>query len=474
MVVGSKIFKGDLHVHSPNSGDDFKENGVTPEKLILAAKDKGLDFIAITDHNTFNYTQLIPYIKEGKKHNVTVFPGLELDVEEGRKGIHVICIFDSELDKKLFDEISGELSLHKILRKSISGYQKGFAKLRDTITQYDGLLIAAHVNHPDKGFIKNVEGAHKKSKFDSAQFDAMENAKNPDLFDGSDKWFAKKTACIESSDAHTLKDIGTKYSYYKMDEPTIQNLRRALNDPDMRIFSETPFEFTHFWIEELTVDSRDGPKGYLHGVCMKFNPNLNCLIGGRGAGKSMVLEAIGYALEIDVKAYEKYRSLGKYDKIIRHAIGERGSVSLLVNYQNIKYKIQRSFGLSSTIWLNDEKVYDHNRPEFPYVFQSQNQITTITDEEEIYSRFLDSLGATAEIRHLKKLISKKIDQLRKNRFEIYEIQQNVDDFVGVKDEYDTIKRNIKRLSKTITKYTNNKDSATYFEMISNSVKSKLI
>ena len=37
--------------------------------------------------------------------------------------------------------------------------------------------------------------------------------------------------------------------------------------------------------------------GFLPGVKLDFDENLNCIIGGRGTGKTTVLEALRYALD---------------------------------------------------------------------------------------------------------------------------------------------------------------------------------
>src|SRR5262249_19447533 len=77
-------FKIDLHTHSFFSGDGVS----SPEELIAAARAKGLDGIAITDHNTCD---AIPYlIERGSMREVglpfddfLVIPGVELTTAEG-------------------------------------------------------------------------------------------------------------------------------------------------------------------------------------------------------------------------------------------------------------------------------------------------------------------------------------------------------------------------------------------------------
>jgi predicted ATPase len=39
----------------------------------------------------------------------------------------------------------------------------------------------------------------------------------------------------------------------------------------------------------------------MNGVDLELNPNLNCIIGGRGTGKSTLLELIRYAFDVQPK-----------------------------------------------------------------------------------------------------------------------------------------------------------------------------
>ena len=55
--------------------------------------------------------------------------------------------------------------------------------------------------------------------------------------------------------------------------------------------------------------------GFLDGTRLHFNGNLNVLVGGRGTGKSTIIESLRYALGIDPigeeanKAHQGVRNL---------------------------------------------------------------------------------------------------------------------------------------------------------------------
>ena len=62
----------------------------------------------------------------------------------------------------------------------------------------------------------------------------------------------------------------------------------------------------------MTASAKTSPKhhkirslevtgGFLQGIKMDFNDGLNCVIGGRGTGKTTVLEALRYSLGSDAE-----------------------------------------------------------------------------------------------------------------------------------------------------------------------------
>lgn len=87
----------DLHLHSCLSpcGDD----DMTPANIVGMAAVKGLDVIALTDHNSCKNCPAA--IHHGQQYGVIVIPGMELcTIEE----VHIICLFP-ELDAALaFDQ----------------------------------------------------------------------------------------------------------------------------------------------------------------------------------------------------------------------------------------------------------------------------------------------------------------------------------------------------------------------------------
>ena len=86
----------DLHIHSCLSpcGDD----DMTPANIAGMAAVKGLDVIALTDHNSCKNCPAI--LKHGEEYGITVIPGMELTTAEE---VHVVCLFPALGDAMAFD-----------------------------------------------------------------------------------------------------------------------------------------------------------------------------------------------------------------------------------------------------------------------------------------------------------------------------------------------------------------------------------
>src|SRR6056297_2304042 len=81
-----------------------------------------------------------------------------------------------------------------------------------------------------------------------------------------------------------------------MDSPSFEGLRTAFADPESRL-SLIDEPTTHPSVDGLLVHN-----GFLQDRHLQLNKNLNCLIGGKGTGKSTVIEQIRYALDVDPRS----------------------------------------------------------------------------------------------------------------------------------------------------------------------------
>jgi hypothetical protein len=74
--AGLRWFAGDLHAHTTHSDGDQSIG-----QLAALAVDNGLDFLAVTDHNTISHHRLLPGI--GAEHDIALLPGQEVTTRRG-------------------------------------------------------------------------------------------------------------------------------------------------------------------------------------------------------------------------------------------------------------------------------------------------------------------------------------------------------------------------------------------------------
>lgn len=300
---GASFFRGDLHIHSYGNSHDVKDHAMTPQQIVSRASAEALALISITDHNEISGVAAALDAAIGTL--ITVIPGVELSTSDG----HLLCYFS---DLQRLERFHARLSLADRGTGS-SRCKTSLLECIDLADSMDGFCVLAHVDGA-KGFEIEVPGSapHKvdvlKHKgllglelkdsstpisYSPQDPDASRRSigvqRNAELGLGSRQFLAR----IVSSDAHTISNVGknssgnSRVTRYKMQAPSYLGLKLALLDAEVRvrIEDEIPAAVPHVLGMHL-----EG--GFLSGTTIRLSKNLNCIIGGRGAGKSTTLEAI--------------------------------------------------------------------------------------------------------------------------------------------------------------------------------------
>lgn len=86
--------KADLHMHSIHSDGTF-----SVEKLVYYAKEKGLNVIALTDHDSMN--GVLEAVMLGMKLGIKVIPGVELSTFRNDESVHVLGYFKGNIPQEM-------------------------------------------------------------------------------------------------------------------------------------------------------------------------------------------------------------------------------------------------------------------------------------------------------------------------------------------------------------------------------------
>jgi hypothetical protein len=319
LPVGARFWRADLHIHSYGVSRDVTDAAMTVNGIIKAALERRLDAVAITDHNAID--AVADLLGAAPEAGLLAFPGVEITTAEG----HVLVYFAPE-SLPAFRTWFGRLDF----KKAANGDRHILDHIHELIASVDqagGLAVPAHIGRPNTGFLDRVPPQLEDAIITSPYLRALEidSPAQTTWYSASDSGdgAARRTEVLKKretslgevagpriarllfSDAHALAEVGRdrdgndRVTRIKMGEPSFEAFRTALADPDARIKleAELPTDYPRILGVRLLG-------GFLDGQEIAFSPNLTCLIGGRGTGKSTAIESVrctclGEASDID-------------------------------------------------------------------------------------------------------------------------------------------------------------------------------
>lgn len=443
---GAVFRRADLHVHTPGS-QDFKaeDRGLTPNDLVRAALDKGLEIIAVTDHNTIAWCDPMRDAAAGTSLNV--FPGVEVSTKHG----HLLAIFDLDTPVEGLEEF---LIRAGFTKAAFGDLDKASTEDMDTLAQWveevGGVAIAAHVDGP-RGLMKFAVAAERRRIASSKCIRAFEvlDPEKRDLFqEGRDPGLQRRVACIMASDCHERDLIGARSTYLKMDEVSVYGLKQAFNDPGMRIRLQCdPMVGPDSAIEALWVTS-----GFLSDQRLRFSDSLTCLIGGTGVGKSLAVELIRFAL---VQQARIHKISSEVRSLLRSCLGDPGKVSVLIRRRESRYLVERTISTDMEYEPAVHRVGDSGLEElegidvasfFPIKAYSQSEVIEFAREPEARLSLTDDL---IEISVELSEISRSKGQLRGNAQQVRDVSRRLDEARLVVKELPGVREQIARLTKVL-------------------------
>ena len=235
----------DLHIHSCLSpcGDD----DMTPANLVGMAAVKGLEVIALTDHNSCRNCPAAMY--HGKNYGVTVIPGMELTTAEE---VHVICLFADLHAALAFDSYVYARLMPVPNREDIFGKQQimnqndevaetveyllinavsiSFDDVFPLVESFGGIAYPAHVDKSSTSVISNLGFIPPDSTFTCAEFHDFKNLHRL----RKEHPYLETCSVICCSDAHYLQDIHEPdYQIYSVSK-NISDILNALRKGNTR------------------------------------------------------------------------------------------------------------------------------------------------------------------------------------------------------------------------------------------------
>ncbi len=222
-------FRADLHIHSLLSPCGSLE--MTPREIIARAVARGLDMIAVSDHNSTLHCELT--VALGMEAGITVLRAAEVTSAED---VHSLVILPDEAARVSFQQWIDDHCAHMPHNPDILGDQVVIDKDENTIREinhflpaalnatldeveaaahrHGGLFIPAHIDRPSMSITSQLGFIPEDLYIDAVEV----VGRATDILH----------PVIRNSDAHMPEHIGRRYTEYMLDHPSFAELALAL------------------------------------------------------------------------------------------------------------------------------------------------------------------------------------------------------------------------------------------------------
>ncbi|HBG56724.1 MAG TPA: histidinol-phosphatase [Porphyromonadaceae bacterium] len=218
----------DLHIHTCLSPCGSLE--MSPRNIIRVAKAKGLQMIAITDHNTTGNVHVC--VELGSREGIYVIPGCEVNT---REEVHCLCYFPHLQAMEVFqgyleERMTGvkndparfgyqvvvdedDAILYEEERSLFVGIDDEVEGVAEQVHRLGGIFVPAHVDRPKNSLLSQLGFIPHGLVYDALEVSRATTVmefveKHPEL---------RGNRFLQNSDAHYLKDIATVHNAFYMD-----------------------------------------------------------------------------------------------------------------------------------------------------------------------------------------------------------------------------------------------------------------
>ena len=405
------------------------------EAIVAKAVENDVSVLAITDHNSVSGVAAFREATKGR--GITIFPGFELSSSEG---IHILCIYPPDTGENQLGRYLGEFGIRDT-KPSSTPSPDPFDDILEKVRGQGGLAIAAHITN-DKGLFKVLTGQSRINAWQNKHLLAVQipgavedlpksvhqiiKNKNPDYRRAHPVGERLAVAVVNAKDVMTPEDLDKRTStcWIKMSEATIEGLRQAFLDPESRI-RLNPKEGEMELDEHAELVTLTWEGGFLDGMSIHLNPNLNVLVGGRGAGKSTVIESLRYVLGLDPVGEEAGKA---HQGIVQQVLRSGTKISLRVRSHRPtkrEYRIERTVPNPPLVRDENNQVLNLSPKDIlPRVeVYGQHEISELTRSREKLTHLLDRF-----VEHNQSLSRRKADvsrDLEKTRRSILDVREEL-------------------------------------------------
>lgn len=398
------------------------------QALVRIALENEIKVIGLADHGNVDSVDLIRDVMN--QNGILVFPGFEIASTEKA---HFVCLFPENTSKDQLNRYLGALGLTNP-SNGVWPSNLGGNDLLTKVEELGGFVYAAHCTDDNGVLRRKLVHVWQNPLLKAAQIpNSLDDLKNEDgmgyrqilLNNEPDYKRELQVGIVNAKYVALPEDLANPKAscLIKMTNPSFTAFKLAFQDPESRVRLNSEVSEHHY----SRLESMKITGGYLDGIEINFSEHLNAVIGGRGTGKSTLLECIRWVLEL--------KPIGKnaqkqHDDIIKENLGRsRARIELVIRSSKMngkQFTLSRRYGESTSVQdeagkpssflpvdlLPDIEVYGQN--EIYEIAQDKNS------QRLLLSRFLEAGKNDSE-----RLIQEAITKLAENRKKLIESQNNV-------------------------------------------------
>ena len=411
-IINQKIFPEE--VFQTDKGEKilyekYLMNGFSSEKeqiafLTLAQNlyNENVSVVVVSDHNTISGIEklktaikLVSDLFQNKcKEYIEVINGVEISCADK---VHVLVAFPNS--KASFIQKWLNFNLMSIKEGSFKASLEVLEKFIDE----NCFAYIAHINSSDLFKEGHFSNAYKKKLFSIAytQFIGVSNLDKIDNINSYLKAYLKKRkpAFVLDNDSHCIEDHSINPMWMKFSKRNYDQLREALSEYDVSIELSNPKINKTKAIRGIYLPPLKN--SYLlknnSEFVIKFSESLNCLIGGRGTGKSTILDLIQFVLSQKADTKQKFEFLSRHSKVyILYEMSKKEYlIELNLPTQKDGEDIYETFGVktkcTSRFWYYESRLGDKIREKYLSIYEvlENDQISKVSKQKKL--RLIDQM-----------------------------------------------------------------------------------
>lgn len=427
-----------VNPHGYSASYRGQDHGMDAQGYAEALRDvcqaQGIQVVGFADHGSVAEAEIARQVLTSA--GIVVFPGFEVATTEK---VHWVCLFPEDTTEQQLDRYLGKLHLTNP-QDGVRPSDLGGQQLLTVVEELGGFCYAAHVTSNSgvlKGKFNNLwtDARLRAAQIPGPVDDLPPEYKPIALEKNPDYEREHRMAFINAKDVAKPEDLRDPRAstFIKMTRPCFTSFLMAFKDPESRVrLSDEMVERYYSQIDNIAIEG-----GYFDGLSAEMSGHLNAVIGGRGTGKSTLLECIRYALDVSHKGGDASK---QGEQILKENLGRSGGRVILklrsaTNHMK-SYTVIRRYGEPPRV-IDEQGNESHLHPGrdlLPGVeIYGQNEIYELAKSPGALTRVLD------------RFLPESAEQESRLNAAYRKLKENSDRLSKAKEQKDEIERQIAQL-----------------------------